>query len=149
MRFSQVAFSVTLLLAASVSALPSRRAAAASASFHLSNGQQAQALNAQFQNLTADSPCQAGEEACVGGDLGQCVAGKFATTPCAADLKCFALPLDNKPGTRYVTHHRHSSHGSERGNFDSLLANISTTALRVIPKQMRYRVSRAPVPQVA
>jgi hypothetical protein len=69
------------------------------AAFTLSNGKAAQALNAKFDTLTASSPCTAGETACVGGDLGQCVGGKFAISPCAATLKCFALPLVNKAGT--------------------------------------------------
>jgi hypothetical protein len=106
MRFSQVAFSVTLVAAASVSAGPisgdyhQRRA-----QFTLKNGQDAQALNKKFQGLSASASCNAGEEACVQGQLAQCVNGKFVMTPCAATLQCVALPLVNKPGTRYVPHH--------------------------------------------
>ena len=103
MRFSQVAFSVTLV-AAAVSAGPisadyhQRRA-----QFTLKNGQDAQALNKKFQSLSASSSCNAGDQACVQDQLAQCVDGKFVMTPCAATLKCVALPLVNKPGTRYVS----------------------------------------------
>ncbi|KAI0267600.1 hypothetical protein BGY98DRAFT_925583, partial [Russula aff. rugulosa BPL654] len=45
-----------------------------------------------------------GEQARVQGQLAQCVGGKFVMTPCAAGLQCFAPPLVNKPGTRYVPH---------------------------------------------
>lgn len=41
----------------------------------------------------------AGENACVGGQFAQCVNGKFVKVGCAGGLKCFALPLVNKPGT--------------------------------------------------
>jgi hypothetical protein len=75
---------------------------ATSGSFHLANGQKAQELNAQFDGFQLDSPCTAaGQDACVQGNFGQCVVAgdKFTITPCAGGLKCFALPLVNKPGT--------------------------------------------------
>ena len=72
------------------------------AAFTLQNGQEAQALNRQFQTLTASSACTTGETACVGGKLAQCVGGTFSISSCAATLQCVALPLVNKPGTRYV-----------------------------------------------
>jgi hypothetical protein len=114
MHFPQLTFSVTLLAAVAVSALPPFRFVSEpeghlcgnnTTSFQLQNGLDAQALNFQFQNLTANSPCRPDEQACVGGDFAQCVSGTFVTMPCPANLTCFALPLDNKPGTRYVTHH--------------------------------------------
>jgi hypothetical protein len=94
MRFSELAFCITLV--AAVSAGPVDRRAA----FTLQNGKDAQALNKKFAGLSANSACTAGEQACVGGQLGQCVAGKFALTPCAASTQCVALPLVNKAGTR-------------------------------------------------
>ena len=100
MRFSHITFSVTLL-AATVSArsIPGdyhqRRAV-----FTLPNGQDAQALNRGFQNLTTSLPCTSGEQACVQGQPARCVGGRFVITPCAAGLQCFALPLVHKPGTR-------------------------------------------------
>ena len=104
MRFSQVAFSVTLVAAVSAGPISGdyhqRRAAAAS--FALKNGQDAQALNQKFQSLSTSSSCNSGEQACVQGQLAQCVDGKFVMTPCASTLQCVALPLVNKPGTRYV-----------------------------------------------
>jgi len=67
--------------------------------FTLQNGKDAQALNAKFSTLNANSPCKAGDQACVGGGFAQCVGGKFAVTQCAGGTKCFALPLVNKAGT--------------------------------------------------
>ncbi|SRR6266403_2191244 len=106
MRFSQVAFSVSVMLVAAVSACPisgdyhQRRAAP----FALKNGQDAQALNHKFQSLSTSSSCTTGEQACVQGQLAQCVDGKFVLSQCASTLQCVALPLVNKPGTRYVPH---------------------------------------------
>ena len=92
---SALLFSV-LAAALSVHAFPvSPRAGG----FQLSNGQAAQALNAQFATLTADSACQDGTQACVGGQFAQCVGGKFAVTGCSGGTQCFALPLVNKAGT--------------------------------------------------
>lgn len=67
--------------------------------FHLQNGKDAQALNAKFNGLTENSPCNDGDDACINGGFAQCVGGKFAVTGCAASTQCFALPLVNKPGT--------------------------------------------------
>ena len=110
MRFSQVAFSVSVTLVAAVSASPlavdcngqHQRRGSGAAPFTLQNGQEAQALNRKFQSLTAGSSCTSGEQACVQGQLAQCVNGKFVLAPCASTLQCVALPLVNKPGTRYV-----------------------------------------------
>lgn len=69
-------------------------------SFALSNGEHAQQLNAKFATLSGDSPCEAGENACIGTLFAQCVNGKFVTTSCGPDpLTCAALPLVNSPGT--------------------------------------------------
>jgi len=97
MRFSQVAFTATLVAAVSAGPMggePVRRAA-----FTLQNGKDAQALNAKFQGLSASSSCTTGEQACVKGQLAQCVGGKFALSSCSATLQCVALPLVNKAGT--------------------------------------------------
>jgi len=67
--------------------------------FQQGNGEDAQKLNRQFASLTPNSPCNDGENACVGGKFGQCVNGNFVLTSCAANLECFALPLVNKRGT--------------------------------------------------
>ncbi|EAU90545.1 hypothetical protein CC1G_00929 [Coprinopsis cinerea okayama7 len=67
--------------------------------FQLANGQEAQKLNAEFATLSADSPCEAGQSACVNGGFAQCVNGRFAITQCAGGLTCAALPLVNAPGT--------------------------------------------------
>jgi len=82
-------------------ATPAAGAAAAPAAkgFALQNGKDAKALNAKFATLSASSACTAGETACVGTALAQCVNGKFVTTQCAGGLICTALPLVNSPGT--------------------------------------------------
>ena len=67
--------------------------------FTLQNGQDAQALNAKFATLNANSPCQDGEEACVDGGFAQCVGGNFVVSSCSPGTTCFALPLVNKAGT--------------------------------------------------
>jgi hypothetical protein len=68
--------------------------------FHLQNGRDAQSLNLKFSTLDATSPCEAGENACIGGDFAQCVDGKFSVVSCGSgDTQCFALPLVNKAGT--------------------------------------------------
>ncbi|EIN07248.1 hypothetical protein PUNSTDRAFT_135934 [Punctularia strigosozonata HHB-11173 SS5] len=69
------------------------------AAFTLQNGKDAQALNAKFATLTPSSACTDGENACVQGQFAQCANGKFVTFPCAATLKCVALPLVNSAGT--------------------------------------------------
>ncbi len=137
MRFSQVVFSVSLVAAVSARPISGDYHQRRAAQFALKNGQDAQALNRKFQSLSASSSCKDGEQACVQGQLAQCAGGKFVMTPCASTLQCVALPLVNKPGTRYVPH-----------NPTSHLANISSTALRVIPSKTRNRVSRTLVPQV-
>jgi len=80
-------------------AAPAAAPAAPASGFALNNGKDAIALNEKFASLTADSPCNAGENACVGGQFAQCVNGKFAVTGCSGGLKCFALPLVNSRGT--------------------------------------------------
>ncbi|TFK55737.1 hypothetical protein OE88DRAFT_1652184 [Heliocybe sulcata] len=85
--------------AASSPAANNAAAASGSKSFLISNGQDAQKLNAQFASLSADSSCTDGDNACVGGAFAQCVSGKFVTTQCAGGLQCFALPLVNSAGT--------------------------------------------------
>lgn len=138
MRFTQVAFTTATLVAA-VSAGPMGGDHMPRAAFTLQNGKDAQALNAKFQGLSASSPCTTGEQACVKGQLGQCVGGKFALSSCAATLQCVALPLVNKAGTRYE---REISYSLPR------LSENGDTALRVIPRQTQRRASPPLVPQV-
>ncbi|RDX56281.1 hypothetical protein OH76DRAFT_1477917 [Lentinus brumalis] len=88
---------VALSLALAATARPSylsRRA-----DFSLQNGKDAIALNDKFKTLSASSPCQAGEDACVNDQFAQCVGGKFVTQACAAGTICAALPLVNSAGT--------------------------------------------------
>ncbi|KAI0666871.1 hypothetical protein C8Q78DRAFT_427541 [Trametes maxima] len=87
---------VTLSMALAASASPSfiRRAA-----FTEQNGKDAIALNDKFKTLTESSPCQTGEDACIGDKFAQCVNGKFVATACAPGTICAALPLVNSAGT--------------------------------------------------
>jgi len=78
---------------------PAANGTSGNGNFHLQNGQDAQKLNAKFAGLNANSPCNAGDQACVNGGFAQCVGGKFVVTQCAAGTTCAALPLVNKPGT--------------------------------------------------
>jgi len=94
MHFSQLVFSLTFVATAVTAGPVDPRAA-----FSLQNGKDAQALNREFQGLTANSPCTSGQSACVNGKFAQCVGGKFQPTPCATGEQCVALPLVNKPGT--------------------------------------------------
>jgi len=67
--------------------------------FKLQNGKDAQKLNAQFSQLTENSSCTDGQNACVSGKFAQCAGGKFSATSCSGNLVCAALPLVNSPGT--------------------------------------------------
>ncbi|KAI0655981.1 hypothetical protein C8Q70DRAFT_922447 [Cubamyces menziesii] len=89
-----IVFTISLALLASARPKYFSRSA-----FSLQNGQDAVALNTQFAALSADSPCTAGENACVNGQFAQCVNGQFVLQPCAGGLICAALPLVNSPGT--------------------------------------------------
>ncbi|KAI0334634.1 hypothetical protein GY45DRAFT_1318236 [Cubamyces sp. BRFM 1775] len=96
--------STTEAAATSTAAAASATTAAASSgssssSFQLQNAKDAQALNAKFATLTADSSCNDGDMACIDSGFAQCVGGKFVNMGCGATLQCFALPLVNKPGT--------------------------------------------------
>jgi hypothetical protein len=133
MRFSVLAFSISFAAVVSAGVIDRR------AAFTLQNGQEAQALNKQFQSLTADSPCTAGQQACIQGQLAQCVGNKFELSSCAATLQCVVLPLDNKPGTRYVL-------SRESNIFPPL---ITVTASRATPLQMLRLVSQPPAHKAA
>jgi len=93
MRFSHLVAPITLVAAVSAGVVVDRRAA-----FTLKNGQDAQALNKQFQSLTPNSACNSGD-ACVGSQVAKCVDGKFVLSSCTPKLQCVVLPLVNKPGT--------------------------------------------------
>ncbi|KAJ7731148.1 hypothetical protein DFH07DRAFT_755820, partial [Mycena maculata] len=80
-----------------VSAAPVPRAALDAAGL-LKNGQEAQNLNAQFQNLTTSDACTSGDTACIGGDLATCVDDKWQTQGCPNSLSCFAVPLITETG---------------------------------------------------
>ncbi|THU96530.1 hypothetical protein K435DRAFT_664342, partial [Dendrothele bispora CBS 962.96] len=64
----------------------------------LANGQKAQQLNAAFKNLTVDDACSTGDQACISGDLANCVDDKWQTTSCRGSQQCFALPSVKQQG---------------------------------------------------
>jgi hypothetical protein len=152
MHFSQLVFSLTFVATAVTAGPVDRRAA-----FTLQNGKDAQALNKKFQSLTASSSCTSGESACVQGQFAQCVGGKFQLTPCAASEECFALPLVNKPGTRYAPWTTHAAQPPRAGGTVAgwsrppvtLFADIAfgDTVPHVTPRKMRRLVSRTLVPR--
>ncbi|KAF9569815.1 hypothetical protein CPC08DRAFT_701682 [Agrocybe pediades] len=91
---------VCLALAMSVTARDLRRLQISRrAAFDLANGQAAIALNDKFKTLNANSPCTAGEDACVDNKFAQCVGGKFVLQACGPGTICAALPLVNSAGT--------------------------------------------------
>ncbi|CAG8597694.1 8915_t:CDS:2 [Paraglomus occultum] len=96
MKFSAVV--VALALFASANAVPLNTRQEAKPFTH-QNGVDAQNLNDKFSKLTPNSPCTAGENACVNKGFAQCVGNTFQITQCAGGTQCFALPLVNKPGT--------------------------------------------------
>ncbi|KAH9846622.1 hypothetical protein C2E23DRAFT_788911 [Lenzites betulinus] len=93
MKYS-IFVSLALALAASASPRFYPRA-----SFTAQNGKDAVALNQKFATLNANSPCTAGENACVNSQFAQCVNGKFVLQSCGSGLVCAALPLVNSAGT--------------------------------------------------
>ncbi|KAI8974605.1 hypothetical protein BD414DRAFT_498179 [Trametes punicea] len=94
---TEAAATTTAAAASSMTSVTS--SSSSSGSFQLQNAKDAQALNAKFATLTADSSCNEGDQACIDGGFAQCVSGKFVNMGCAATTQCFALPLVNKPGT--------------------------------------------------
>ncbi|TFY73864.1 hypothetical protein EWM64_g10149, partial [Hericium alpestre] len=89
MAFTKFTFALVALLAASPLALAAP--VTVDNSTLISNGQLAQQLNAEFQNLTTSDACNTGEEACIKGQFATCNAEKWQTQRCAAG-SCFALP---------------------------------------------------------
>ncbi|KAE9388149.1 hypothetical protein BT96DRAFT_443309 [Gymnopus androsaceus JB14] len=64
---------------AATSAATTSSSSTSTSGFALSNGQQAQALNAQFATLTTSSSSTSGQDACVNGGFAQCVNGSKCT----------------------------------------------------------------------
>ncbi|KAH9973430.1 hypothetical protein BGW80DRAFT_1437194 [Lactifluus volemus] len=98
---SQASSSPTPVSSCTTSSSPASTpiASPSSGDFHAQNGKDAQTLNQMFQTLTPNSPCTAGQQACVQGQFAQCVNAQFVLTQCAGATQCMALPLVNKRGT--------------------------------------------------
>lgn len=66
----------------------------------LQNGQAAQQLNAEFQNLTINDQCQSGQQACIAGAQATCnTGGAWEAVECPTNTECFALPNKKSNGT--------------------------------------------------
>jgi hypothetical protein len=65
----------------------------------LQNGQDAQALNSEFQNLTTSDLCISGQRACISKALALCVFSNWITETCPPSQQCFALPSVHYNGT--------------------------------------------------
>ncbi|CAK5264987.1 unnamed protein product [Mycena citricolor] len=102
------------------------------------NGEAAIALNAKFATLTANSPCTEGEDACVTGQVAQCVNGKFVLQPCAATTQCFALPLVNSAGTSITC--------DTQADFDARIAATGASAGAAAPPPPSASTAAAPPP---
>ncbi|KAH9989941.1 hypothetical protein BJV77DRAFT_948011 [Russula vinacea] len=113
-----------------------QRRGGSAAPFTLQNGQEAQALNRKFQSLTASSSCSSGEQACVQGQLAQCVSGKFVLAPCASTLQCVALPLVNKPGTSITC--------DTQQDAEARIANTGATGGLVGKREIEARATAPP-----
>jgi hypothetical protein len=109
------------------------------------NGQAAQALNKKFQDLTASSPCQGTEQACVGGQFAQCTSGKFAVSGCSGGTKCFALPLVNKAGTVSRRLYMDVTFLTIVSSFSPSHATPQPMLQRVSPPLVQLAVSLAPL----
>ncbi|KAJ7033175.1 hypothetical protein C8F04DRAFT_631875 [Mycena alexandri] len=86
-----------LLASTLVSAAPVPRATLDKTTL-LQNGQIAQNLNFQFQNLTANDACNTGDVACIQGDFATCVDDKWQTKGCLNSLSCFVVPSLSQSG---------------------------------------------------
>ncbi|KAF8956285.1 hypothetical protein BDZ97DRAFT_1671800, partial [Flammula alnicola] len=67
----------------------------------LKNGQDAQALNAEWKSLTATSPCGNFTTACVENSIAKCENDTWNTSAgaCSKSQQCFALPSVTSGGT--------------------------------------------------
>lgn len=67
------------------------------------NGPAAKALNDHYQSLTLSSTCNDdGEIACVAGQYGVCVEGRYITHTCGTDSSCVAIPNEWSAGTTTI-----------------------------------------------
>ncbi|KAH9974051.1 hypothetical protein BGW80DRAFT_1445075 [Lactifluus volemus] len=92
----QVTFAFLAILAASLaSAVP----IALDNTTLLSNAQQAEILNCEFQSLQTSDPCNTGETACIQNAFATCVNNAWQTQSCSQSKMCFALPQVRANGT--------------------------------------------------
>jgi len=63
------------------------------------NGPAAKALNDQYKALTASSPCDDGDIACIGGQFATCWDGSYHLATCPGDTTCAAIPNEWSSGT--------------------------------------------------
>ncbi|CAG8786285.1 6004_t:CDS:2, partial [Dentiscutata erythropus] len=68
--------------------------------FRKKNAQEAQKLQKNFKDITRNTPCNVGDQACIGKDFAQCAQkDKWSIIPCGNNLVCVVLPLVQKRDT--------------------------------------------------
>ncbi|KAF8271878.1 hypothetical protein EI94DRAFT_1567564 [Lactarius quietus] len=94
-----MAFFILVFLAVLASSLVSAGPVALDNATLLVNGQQAQILNSEFENLQVNDPCNTGETACINNAFAACIDDAWQTQSCPSTKTCFALPQIRTNGT--------------------------------------------------
>lgn len=121
----------------------------------LKNAQTAQALNAQFQNMSRTDTCNGepwrflrsiqgliaplldGESACIDGQRAICACSAWELTRCPGSRKCFALPSIRRPGTVSLGGFHH---GADTDHQFSLLGALLNPTLSRLSRGQAERV---------
>ncbi|GAB0134640.1 hypothetical protein EsDP_00003002 [Epichloe bromicola] len=82
-----------------ITGFPTATTTVASA-IYAGNVAQAKDLNKLYSSLTPQSACSGTQMACIQGKRAQCTDGAFVLTACAANEKCYALPMTNTQGAK-------------------------------------------------
>ena len=93
--FNSVAIALASALLTSAASPYSRRSIA----YLQQNGPAAKALNDQYHALTASSPCNDDDVACIGGQFASCWDGSYHLYSCPGDWTCAAIPNEWSSGT--------------------------------------------------
>ena len=96
--FNSVAIALASALLTSAASPYSRRSIA----YLQQNGPAAKALNDQYHALTASSPCNDGDVACIGGQFASCWDGSYHLYSCPGDWACAAIPNEWSSGTTTI-----------------------------------------------
>ncbi|KAG6332365.1 hypothetical protein ID866_6721 [Astraeus odoratus] len=93
--FNFVAIALTSAVLTSAASSYSRRSVA----YLQQNGPAAKALNDQYKSLTASSPCNDGDIACIGDQFASCWDSSYHLYSCPGDWTCAAIPNEWSSGT--------------------------------------------------